>query len=78
MCLEIQPELSAVAEIQPQAQSCIGGDPATVVHDLGDAIRRIPIAFASLFCDSPYSAKNSSFSISPGVTGANSFFMEIL
>ena len=33
----------------------------------------IPIAFASWFCERPYSTRNSSFSISPGVTGANSF-----
>src|SRR5579862_3998967 len=32
----------------------------------------MPIAFASWFCERRYSAKNSSFSISPGVTGANS------
>src|SRR5207248_7879259 len=33
----------------------------------------IPTALASWFCESSYSARNSSFSISPGVTGANSF-----
>src|SRR5262245_44478321 len=33
----------------------------------------MPMALASWFCDKPYSARNSSFSISPGVTGANSF-----
>src|SRR5574337_740966 len=32
----------------------------------------IPMAFANWFWDSPYSTRNSSFSISPGVTGANS------
>src|SRR5216684_1115704 len=29
-----------------------------------------PIAWASSFCDNPYSARNSCLSISPGVTGA--------
>jgi hypothetical protein len=32
----------------------------------------MPTARASRFCDSPYSLRNSSRSISPGVTGANS------
>src|SRR6266849_3630732 len=38
----------------------------------------IPSACASWFCDKPYSARNSSLSISPGVTGANSFFLGAL
>ena len=37
----------------------------------------MPIALASWFCDSRYSARNSSFSISPGVTGANSSVAEV-
>ena len=37
------------------------------------AYGEIPMAFASWLCDRPYAVKNSSFSISPGVTGANSF-----
>src|ERR1700741_5324744 len=32
----------------------------------------MPMAFASWFCDRPYSVRNSSFNISPGVTGSNS------
>src|SRR5438874_13659419 len=32
----------------------------------------MPTAFASWFCDRPYSVRNSSLSISPGVTGASS------
>src|SRR5271166_3728195 len=38
----------------------------------------IPTAFASRFCDRPYSLRNSSFSISPGVTGENSSFIDNL
>ena len=38
--LKIQPEFRAVAEIQAETQRRISGDPATVVDDRGDPVRR--------------------------------------
>jgi hypothetical protein len=73
MGLEIHPELRAVAKIQAQPKRRVSRDPAPIVDDLGNPIRRNADGLRKLFRERPYSARNSSFSISPGVTGANSF-----
>jgi hypothetical protein len=75
--LEIQPEFRAVTEIQTETDRGMGGDPATVVDDLGDPIRRNTDSLCELVLRQAYSARNSSFSISPGATGANSSFIEL-
>ena len=59
------------AEIQPQPQRCVGGDAPTVVDDFGIPLGEMPTAFARPLRERRYSARNSSFSISPGVTRAN-------
>lgn len=42
MCLQIHPEFGAIAEIKGQPQCRIGGDPAAIVDDLGNPVRRDP------------------------------------
>jgi hypothetical protein len=74
VALKIEPELRTVAEVEAAPQRRVCRDAAPVVDDPAIRFGEIPIAFASALCDRPYAARNSSFSISPGVTGANSFF----
>jgi hypothetical protein len=38
--LQVQPELRAVAEVQAETQRRVGGDPSSVVDDLGDPVGR--------------------------------------
>jgi hypothetical protein len=56
--LQSKPEFRGVAQVQTQPKRRISRDAPPIIHDLRDR---------------PYSVRNSSFSMSPGVSGANSF-----
>jgi hypothetical protein len=78
VALQVQPELRTIAEIQGLSECGVGRDAPSIVEISTIRFGEIPMAFASRFCDSPNSAKNSSLSISPGVIGANAFSAIIL
>jgi hypothetical protein len=70
--LQVQPELRAVAEVQAKAQHGVGVIRRRLPTISAIRFGEMPIAWASRFYDSPYSFRDSSRSISPGVTGASS------
>jgi hypothetical protein len=73
MGLKIHPEFWTIAKVQAQPKRGVSRDAPPIVDNLGDAVWRDADGFRKRFCDRPYSVRNSSFNISPGVTGANSF-----
>src|SRR5437773_8834044 len=70
--LKIYPKLRTIAKVHAQPECGVGGDAPPIIDDLGDAVRGDADRLRKLICDKPYSTRNSSFSISPGLTGANS------
>jgi hypothetical protein len=70
--LQVDPELWAVAEMKAESECRVCRDAPSVVDDFGDPVWRDADSLGQLVCERPYSLRNSSLSISPGVTGANS------
>ena len=78
MSLKIHPEFWAIAEVQPEPKCRVSRDASSVIDNLGDTVRRNPNGLRKPAPRQPILVKNSSFNISPGVTGANSFLAIVL
>jgi hypothetical protein len=72
MVLEVQPKLRLLPKYKPSRSAVSAVMRRRLLTISAMRFGEMPIAFASRLCVRPYPVRNSSFSISPGVTGANS------